>query len=452
MDEHLRDHAFDATPASCAGRRRGPVRHRPRTTARPAPGAPAASGGPAPAADPGPAARRGFWGSLTPAQQAGFLAAAPPVRYSLGDVLWREGDVADHVMVIRSGTVLISVRRDGREWPLAIRGPGDIIGERASLRLGRRSATIVALEEVHAVFVTTREFADYLTRHPQVLDVLENELYGRLTEPSGIEVREPETGSVSACAGHVCVHGPAMPPHAPPADLYSRPPCCSPAHATPHAVLHQHAPRPQAVLGPAGAPHWTGQNCTIMFTDIAGYSGAHRDDGDRLDMKRGMYESLHEAFAMSNVPWAACHSEDRGDGALIVVPPTVPTTSLVDPLLTWLAARLRRHNRRSGEAVRFQLRLALHVGPVTFDGHGVSGWPLIQASRLLDAAPFKDRLAVTGADLGVIASDFVYESYIAHSPGYVDGSVYEPLTCKVKETEVSGWMHLLGDPPLRAVT
>ncbi|MFD0903984.1 cyclic nucleotide-binding domain-containing protein [Actinomadura sediminis] len=439
MDEHVRDHAPGATPASCPGRRRKDVRHRPRGAVRPPAG--------------GPVARRGFWGSLSPAQQAAFLAVAEPVRFTLGEVLWHEGEIAGHVIVIRSGRVRVSVRRDGRERALAERGPGDIIGERASLRLRSRSATIVALEDVHALVLSTRAFADFLTRHPQVLIVLEDELYARLAEPGGPPApREPAPEPIAACEGHVCLHGPAMTTHAPPVVQYPpQSPCCVPAHGNHHAVLHQYGPRPQPAPGPGGTPHWAGQNCTIMFTDIAGYSSAHRDDGDRLAVKSTMYELLQEAFTMSNVPWHACHREDRGDGALIVVPPEVPTTSLVDPLIAWLAARLRRHNGRAGELARFQLRLALHVGPVTPDGQGVSGWPLIQASRLLDAGPFKDRLAATGADLGFIASAFVYESVIAHSPGYVDAAAYEPMTCKVKETEVSGWMHLPGGP-FRAVT
>ncbi|OLT34921.1 hypothetical protein BJF79_32805 [Actinomadura sp. CNU-125] len=432
MDEYVRDHhAFDATPASCSGRGRG-VRHRPHGTVRPAPARPVAPGGPAgpggTRAPGGPAARRGFWGALSPAQQAGFLAAARPVRFMFGDVLWHEGESADHVIVIRSGEVRVSVRLDGRERPLAIRGPGDIIGERASLGLGRRSATIVALDDVHAIVMPTREFAWFVTRHPQVLNVLEDDLYGRLAERSGPDTTDTTPDLIAPCANHVCIHG------------------------APHAALHQYGPRPQSVPGTATAPHWAGRNCTIVFTDIAGYSAAHRDDRDRLAMKHSMYALLHEAFRMSNVPWDACYHEDRGDGALIVVPPSLPTASVVDPLLAWLAARLRWHNGRSGEIVRYQLRLALHVGPVMPDGHGVSGSQVIQTARLLDAAPFKDRLAATGADLGVIVSDFVYDSYIAHSPGYVNRDVYEPMTCKVKETEVSGWMHLHGAPPLRTVT
>jgi hypothetical protein len=164
-----------------------------------------------------------------------------------------------------------------------------------------------------------------------------------------------------------------------------------------------------------------------------------------------MYTALRESFEESRVPWGACHSEDRGDGALIVVPPGMPTAAVIDPMIAALGMRLRRHNHRSSEAVRIQLRVALDVGPVLPDPPGVSGWALINAARLLEAAPFKEKLATTGADLGVIASRFVYDSVIAHSPGYVNADEYEPIGCRVKETDIEGWIHLRGMPARSAL-
>ena len=85
------------------------------------------------------------------------------------------------------------------------------------------------------------------------------------------------------------------------------------------------------------------------------------------------------------------------------------------------------------------------------DPPGMSGWTIINAARLLDAAPLKERLAATGADLGVIASRFVYDSVIAHGPGYVNAAEYEPIGCRVKETDIEGWIHLRGLPARSAL-
>ncbi|WP_131737515.1 cyclic nucleotide-binding domain-containing protein [Actinomadura roseirufa] len=461
---------------------------------------------------------RGFWQALTPLERTDLTVSASEAVFPLGDVLWHEGQTADHLLVIRSGWIRVCVEQEGDERIIALRGPGDIIGERAALLLRQRSATVVAIDDVHALRMTTREFAAYLTDHPRVLGVLEQEMYKRMTEGHAAPSQQAHGaaslgtvsyGPVSYGAGPYQVthpYGPAAQygppqryataphyaanpfgpnlcssyPHAPhfcaavpyatyphgwhPPAVCQNGPSAHGVHPTAHVTAQAMAAQPIAVT-PSGAgpgmasleptaptvpatPSWAGQNCTIMFTDIAGFSDTvHRDDDDRLEMRAAMYRFLREAFEESKVPWDDCHAEDRGDGALIVVPPRMPTTAVIDPLIARLAALLRRHNRRSSRAVRIQLRLALHVGPVTPDTEGVAGWPVIQAARLLDARVLKERLAATGADLGFIASSFVYESVIAHSPGYVDAADYEPVHCRVKNTDVHGWMHLLGASP-----
>jgi hypothetical protein len=126
------------------------------------------------------------------------------------------------------------------------------------------------------------------------------------------------------------------------------------------------------------------------------------------------------------------------------VPPGIPTISVVDPLLAWLAAALRRYNHQASAPVRIQLRAALHVGSVTSGPQGVSGEAIIQAARLLEAPVLKERLRETGADLGFIASSFVYDNVIKHGPGYVDPVTYQQVEVQVKESKLNAWMHLAG--------
>ncbi|XRQ10288.1 cyclic nucleotide-binding domain-containing protein [Actinomadura welshii] len=465
-----------------------------------------------------PPPRQGFWGSLTDAERAALLASAEAVAYPIGTVLWSEGQIADQAIVIRSGSVRVSVEQGGRERIIAFRGPGDIVGERAALLLRRRSATIVAMDTVHALRMTTQQFVTYLSDHPRVVAVMEREVYDRLTEqapptvppgghlpapspppnapgaspyattapPEGFAA-QPYAAAGAYGAAPVQASAASMAPerlgwavpgvqdvHAGqpytaavgavegyPAAMPAYPSVGSvPANGLGHVVqggwpLHPAAaaqvpPHAQA-MQPRALPAWAGQNCTIVYTDIAGFSAAHRNDVDRLDMRRAMYGVLREAFEESGVSWEACHTEDRGDGALIVIPPEVPTAVIVDPVLAALAVRLRRHNQRSSGAVRIQLRVAVDVGPVMPDPPGVAGFVLIHTARLVDARPLKERLAVTGADLGFIASQFVYESVIAHGAGYVNPADYEPISCRVKKLKTEGWIHLRGVPARSAV-
>ncbi|MFC6933282.1 cyclic nucleotide-binding domain-containing protein [Actinomadura yumaensis] len=379
-----------------------------------------------------------FWQALTTGERAALAAAASSDLYPAGQVVWREGHVADHVLVILAGEVKVCVERAGLKRVLATRGPGDLIGERAALSLHRRSATIIALDDVQALRLPTRDFAAFLYAHRRVLTVLEGQMYDRLTEPPGRpygpagipsedaqapyaglrppytfyedvrvmyegvpygdprngdprddyglrdaydprdgydprDVRGPEAGPTGTAYGAAQAtrgeawtpHGSAQTPHAeawPPMERTRRNAPPIPARYESYA-----APRPGQ---PAGPPAWAGQMCSILFTDIAGFGALHRNDDDRLAMRRAMYDLTREAFEASNVPWEACHREDRGDGALIVVPPWMPTRSVVDPMLAVLTAGLRRHNRRASAAVRIQLRVALHVGPVMPDAEG----------------------------------------------------------------------------------
>ncbi|GAA4053968.1 cyclic nucleotide-binding domain-containing protein [Actinomadura miaoliensis] len=350
---------------------------------------------------------RGFWPSLPPNEQAAFAAAAQPATFGPGEVIWTEGQVSDHVLLIQEGWVKVSVERSGQQRPIAIRGPGDLIGERAALLLRKRPSDVVALHTVHALRMTIQQFAAFLSDHPHVLAVLENQAYERMAEEDQVQQQ------------------PFVP--------------TSPARETPTPS----ARRPSAIAA-RPTPAWASQNCTILFADIAGFADADRTDDDRLVIRRVMWDLLREALEQSNVPWDACHREDRGDGALIVVPPEIPTAAVVDPMLARLAAGLRRHNRSSVAARTLRLRLALHIGPLTLDQHGVTGSAVVHTARLLDVPAFKQWQDETQADLAFISSPPVYESVIAHGPGLINPSAYQRVHSKVKDQQLTGWMYLSG--------
>src|SRR6266567_6220370 len=188
---------------------------------------------------------------------------------------------------------------------------------------------------------------------------------------------------------------------------------------------------------------WSSDVCSSDL-DVAGFSDPVRNDSDRDVVRAAMYEILRSAFEVSGVPWEACYREDRGDGAVIVVPPTISTHRVVDPLVAELADRLRQYNRRASEVVRIQLRVALHVGPVGKDAEGLTGQALIAAARIVDAPVMKARLAAEQADLVFAASDYVYEHVVRNCAGRVDPAAFEHMECQVKEMHVSAWVHLAG--------
>ena len=128
--------------------------------------------------------------------------------------------------------------------------------------------------------------------------------------------------------------------------------------------------------------------------------------------------------------------------------PHISTGLLVSQLLDPLLSKLRHHNKVSSPAAQIQLRLALHAGLVTRDANGFAGQAAIHLFRILDAPPVKRELAVSGADLALIASDYVYDNFIRNARGPVNPDAYTHVKVNVKNTRTRAWYRLAGGPPL----
>lgn len=185
---------------------------------------------------------------------------------------------------------------------------------------------------------------------------------------------------------------------------------------------------------------------SIVAVDVERFSDAHRNDAVQLRIRAALYRMLGGAFGAANVSFEKCVREDRGDGAIIIVPAVIPKVLLLHPLLQWLAFALDEHNREAGLAEHFRLRFALHDGAVLRDEHGYAGDAVILACRLLDSAELKEALRNTSGNLAVIVSDRVYQDTVR--PGYrdLDPATYHPVEVTVKSTRAKAWIHLPGSP------
>lgn len=201
---------------------------------------------------------------------------------------------------------------------------------------------------------------------------------------------------------------------------------------------------------PAGRSALTeAQLCTLFAVDIAGFTRPDRDDDIRGYLHEHLYGMLRKAFDGASIPWDACWHEDRGDGALVVVPPGVSGLGLVGPLPGRLRGLVRRHNHVARDAARIQLRAAAHFGMVEYDGHGFVGSDVNLLFRLLDAPPLKRALAASGADLALIVSDHVYRSFVCQHPSLISPDTFEAVRFRVKQDRFQGWTHLPGTDAVR---
>ena len=104
-------------------------------------------------------------------------------RFARGAVLFTEGASSEQVMIVLSGRVKIShFTSDGREIILAVRGPGELLGELSAIDQEPRSATALAAEPVEALVLTVEDFQQFVSTTPRAAMVLLTGLVRRLRE------------------------------------------------------------------------------------------------------------------------------------------------------------------------------------------------------------------------------------------------------------------------------
>ncbi len=95
------------------------------------------------------------------------------VKFGQGDVICRQGDIADYFYLVRLGFVKVSEPHPGGELVLAYLGRGGYFGEIGLLGEGRRTATCTALDHVELVRIHADEFGQMMQQFPDVRHSLE---------------------------------------------------------------------------------------------------------------------------------------------------------------------------------------------------------------------------------------------------------------------------------------
>jgi CRP-like cAMP-binding protein len=122
-----------------------------------------------------------FWRALGEPEQQALAASGVDQIFRPGSVLCHEGEPSSQVMIIRSGWAKVSVRAGAGEQIVAVRGAGDVVGERALLAEAR-TASVTALDQVRAMTVTAARFTEFLTGHPRAAEVLAQQVRERREE------------------------------------------------------------------------------------------------------------------------------------------------------------------------------------------------------------------------------------------------------------------------------
>lgn len=108
-----------------------------------------------------------FLARLEHQERVALLELGRPIGYAPKSVLVHQDDASDHVIVILDGwTKVTRSAATGYEALLALRGPGDIVGEASAVSGRPRSATVTALGEVEAVTIQRDRFVAHLQSFP----------------------------------------------------------------------------------------------------------------------------------------------------------------------------------------------------------------------------------------------------------------------------------------------
>ena len=111
--------------------------------------------------------------------------------YSKGTLIFSQGDESDGMFIINEGNVKVFMSDDsGKEMLIAILGPGEIVGEIASIDGQPRTASVTALINCRVAKIGLTEFRTFLEENPdhafEIIRVLTSRIRDHATSISNL--------------------------------------------------------------------------------------------------------------------------------------------------------------------------------------------------------------------------------------------------------------------------
>ena len=111
-----------------------------------------------------------FFNALTDDELSTLLDFCDTKQIDEGDTLWDEGDKSNYAAFIVSGKVGIKKKTEfkGKHMIVGTLGPGTVVGELCLLGDRPRSATVMVLEQLYIVTLSSEKFELLITEHPKL--------------------------------------------------------------------------------------------------------------------------------------------------------------------------------------------------------------------------------------------------------------------------------------------
>ena len=120
-------------------------------------------------------------GLLGARTRTALLNSGTAVAYGPRQTVIRQGEQSHHVVIPLSGTLKVMVDTEfGRPVLLALRGPGDLLGEMSVFEGRQRSANVQTCTFVQARLIGKAQLNEFLDRHPDVWRAVASSLSTRL--------------------------------------------------------------------------------------------------------------------------------------------------------------------------------------------------------------------------------------------------------------------------------
>jgi CRP-like cAMP-binding protein len=125
----------------------------------------------------------GYWIKLSAAERIALTRVSKHLTVASGCTLLSQQDTSRDVLVIQSGFTKVIVRTAvARHVVLALRGPGEILGEMAYVSGGTRTAAVSALTDVQALRIRQTDFDHFLSGSAHASSLLRRTLVDRLRD------------------------------------------------------------------------------------------------------------------------------------------------------------------------------------------------------------------------------------------------------------------------------
>jgi len=109
-----------------------------------------------------------LFSGLSPKELEALERSIQVRSFSPGEIIFRQGDQGDGLYLVRSGTVKITLTKEGEESVIALMSTGEFFGELAVLDGEPRSANATAMDDVKSLFLPREAFLSFLREYPQV--------------------------------------------------------------------------------------------------------------------------------------------------------------------------------------------------------------------------------------------------------------------------------------------